>query len=112
MTPSSVLAAFHPVVQSWFEKAFGEPSPPQRLGWPPIASGKNTLLVAPTGSGKTLAAFLWCINYLIEEKIAARLSGEDGESQILNERDSSSHTKRRPPTIIPNKGVRVLYISP
>ena len=36
----------------------GVPTMPQRLGWPAIAAGENTLIVAPTGSGKTLAAFL------------------------------------------------------
>ena len=37
---------------------------PQRLGWPAIASGQNTLIVAPTGSGKTLAAFLAALDHL------------------------------------------------
>ena len=53
-----VLDRFHPAVASWFREQFGEPTPPQRMGWPAIASGQNTLIVAPTGSGKTLAAFL------------------------------------------------------
>jgi ATP-dependent Lhr-like helicase len=79
------MTEFHPLVQSWFTEAFGKPTPPQILGWPSIAAGNNTLIVAPTGSGKTLAAFLWCINRLVEEK----LSGVDTEP-----------------------GVRVLYISP
>jgi len=54
------LSSFHPVVAHWFERTFGEPTPPQDLGWPLIAEGKNILLLAPTGSGKTLAAFLKC----------------------------------------------------
>ena len=45
-------------VATWFRSSLGEPTLPQRLGWPAIASGQNTLIVAPTGSGKTLAAFL------------------------------------------------------
>ncbi|HUZ76901.1 MAG TPA: DEAD/DEAH box helicase, partial [Chloroflexota bacterium] len=61
-----VLAGFHPAVSGWFRERFGEPSPPQRLGWPSIAAGKHTLILAPTGSGKTLAAFLWCLNELYE----------------------------------------------
>ena len=35
------------------------------LGWPPILSGRSTLLLAPTGSGKTLAAFLTAIDKLM-----------------------------------------------
>src|SRR5579872_5413861 len=60
------LAGFHPAVSGWFRDQFGEASPPQRLGWPSIAAGKHTLILAPTGSGKTLAAFLWCLNQLYE----------------------------------------------
>lgn len=55
---SAVLDLFLPVVAEWFRRTFGEPSPVQVQGWPVIASGQHTLLVAPTGSGKTLAAFL------------------------------------------------------
>ncbi len=53
-----------PAVADWFRTSFGEPTPPQRLGWPAIAAGQNTLLFAPTGSGKTLAAFLACLDHL------------------------------------------------
>jgi ATP-dependent Lhr-like helicase len=55
---------FHPLVQTWFESTFENASPPQQLGWPVIAAGQHTLILAPTGSGKTLAAFLWCIDEL------------------------------------------------
>ena len=75
---------FHPVVRGWFELTFGEPTPPQALGWPSISAGNSTLLLAPTGSGKTLAAFLWAINHLVEQHLAEDL----------------------PP------GVRILYVSP
>src|SRR3954452_7676382 len=53
-----------PIVARWFRATFGVPTPPQRLGWPSIASGQNTLIFAPTGSGKTLAAFLACLDHL------------------------------------------------
>jgi ATP-dependent Lhr-like helicase len=58
----SALDLFHPAVREWFSGAFPAPTPPQHLGWPAIARGESTLILAPTGSGKTLAAFLWCLN--------------------------------------------------
>ena len=61
----AVLEHFSSPVREWFERAFGEPTPPQVEGWPPIARGETTLISAPTGSGKTLAAFLWAIDRLI-----------------------------------------------
>ena len=59
------LNTFHPAVRAWFSSAFPAPTKPQRLGWPAIAAGETTLILAPTGSGKTLAAFLWCLNRLM-----------------------------------------------
>ena len=56
---------FHPAVREWFEAAFPGPTKPQVQGWPAIARGESTLILAPTGTGKTLAAFLWCINRLM-----------------------------------------------
>jgi ATP-dependent Lhr-like helicase len=79
-----VLQDFHPIVRRWFEKTFGEPSPPQAKGWPSISSGTNTLILAPTGSGKSLAAFFWAINHLVEQHLAEQLK----------------------------PGVRILYVSP
>jgi len=60
----SALDVFSPATREWFEAAFAEPTPAQALGWPAIASGRNTLIQAPTGSGKTLAAFLYGIDRL------------------------------------------------
>ena len=57
-----MLARFHPIVRQWFTETLGKPSDPQRKGWPAIASGAHTLILAPTGTGKTLAAFLWELN--------------------------------------------------
>src|SRR6184192_1469782 len=61
------LAAFSPLTRAWFEEAFSAPTPAQELGWPAIASGRDTLIQAPTGSGKTLAAFLYGIDKLNPE---------------------------------------------
>jgi ATP-dependent Lhr-like helicase len=62
---------FHPVVATWLERRFGAPTPAQAQAWPLIAAGKDVLCTAPTGSGKTLAAFLWALDRLVAEAIAA-----------------------------------------
>jgi ATP-dependent Lhr-like helicase len=59
------LSPFSPPVRAWFESTFGEPTAAQAKGWPAIASGEHTLILAPTGSGKTLAAFLWGLDRLV-----------------------------------------------
>src|SRR5207249_4256844 len=41
--------------------------------WEAIASGRDTLIVAPTGSGKTLAAFLWALDHLHRLGLEKRL---------------------------------------
>ncbi|MGH7677756.1 MAG: DEAD/DEAH box helicase [Gemmatimonadaceae bacterium] len=68
-----VLRRFHPVVRDWFGETLGPPSAPQQQGWPAIASGEHTLILAPTGTGKTLAAFLWELNALIVEGLEGPL---------------------------------------
>ena len=68
------MADFHPVVSTWFRERFGEPTEPQRQGWPPIGQGDNVLISAPTGSGKTLAAFLCAIDRLVRQGAAGELT--------------------------------------
>jgi ATP-dependent Lhr-like helicase len=81
---------FHPIIANWFTKKYGEPSPPQTQGWPSIATGKHSLILAPTGSGKTLAAFLWSIDRLF--RLALESEKEKFETNVF--------------------GVHTLYISP
>jgi ATP-dependent helicase Lhr and Lhr-like helicase len=78
------LAAFTPAVREWFRTSFPAPTPAQEQGWPAIAAGDHTLILAPTGSGKTLAAFLWALD---------RCSAE-------------------PPAETGRRRARVLYLSP
>ncbi len=80
-----VLELFHPVTAEWFRAVFEDVTAPQREGWPAIATGESTLILAPTGTGKTLTAFLWCLDKLMLQRPA-----EYGE----------------------NPGCRVVYISP
>src|SRR2546428_2876763 len=67
------MPAFLPFVRSWFEATFSEATLPQRDGWDAIASGRDTLIVAPTGSGKTLASFLWALDHLHRLALDRRL---------------------------------------
>ena len=59
------LELFQPAVRAWFRDVFEKPTRPQAMGWPAIARGESTLILAPTGTGKTLAAFLWSLNRLM-----------------------------------------------
>ena len=66
---SDPLAAFADPVREWFTSTFREATAPQRKGWPAIANGDHTLILAPTGTGKTLSAFLWALNRLAVEDV-------------------------------------------
>ena len=39
-------------VRAWFATTFPEPTAAQAQGWPAIASGDHTLILAPTGSAR------------------------------------------------------------
>jgi len=80
----AALALFHPITAQWFRSAFDGPTAPQIEGWPAIARGESTLILAPTGTGKTLTAFLWCLDRLMF----------------------------RTPADAPERGCRVVYLSP
>ncbi|MEO6989611.1 MAG: DEAD/DEAH box helicase, partial [Aquihabitans sp.] len=65
LTGIGSLDLFSPPVRAWFETSFRAPTAAQEQGWPAIAAGDHTLILAPTGSGKTLTAFLWGIDRLL-----------------------------------------------
>src|SRR3989475_269937 len=69
----SGMPEFLPFVRQWFQTTFAAPTAPQREGWDAIASGRDTLIVAPTGSGKTLASFLWALDHLHRLGLERRL---------------------------------------
>src|SRR5215472_14365595 len=77
------LSQFHPITARWFRSVFDTPTAPQIDGWPAIARGESTLILAPTGTGKTLTAFLWCL-----DKLMLRTATDD------------------------SRGCRVVYVSP
>jgi ATP-dependent Lhr-like helicase len=89
---SSVLDLFHPAVAEWFRASFDAPTPPQTEGWPAIARGESTLILAPTGSGKTLTAFLWAINRVMHPPSLAPAPARATVDKL--------------------GGVRILYVSP
>ena len=70
-TADPLLPGFGAATRRWFADSFAAPTPVQAAAWQAIASGDDTLIVAPTGSGKTLAAFLWAIDRLVSVAPAA-----------------------------------------
>jgi ATP-dependent helicase Lhr and Lhr-like helicase len=71
----AALALFHPITAKWFRAVFDAPTAPQVEGWPAIARGESTLILAPTGTGKTLTAFLWCLDKLMMHPAATAERG-------------------------------------
>src|SRR2546429_5353504 len=63
------LSSFSALTRDWSTGAFSAPTEAQAQAWAAIASGDNTLVVAPTGSGKTLAAFLWALDRLAADPV-------------------------------------------
>ncbi len=94
---AGALNCFHECTQNWFQQAFEQPTRVQAAAWPDIAAGRSTLMLAPTGSGKTLAAFLAAIDRLFFSAPITKTP-----TPPPNSRDIPS----------PQKGIRVLYISP
>ncbi|SNR40163.1 DEAD/DEAH box helicase [Halorubrum vacuolatum] len=68
------------------ERGFSTPTAPQRQAIPPLAAGRNALIIAPTGSGKTETALLPVLD------------------SIVAARDATGHP--------PRPGISALYITP
>ena len=68
-TAEVALSRFSAPVREWFTSTFRAPTPPQVAGWPAIADGDHTLILAPTGTGKTLSAFLWALDRLAVDPV-------------------------------------------
>ena len=64
---------FHPIVEEWFQRTLGSPTPAQENAWNELAAGNDVLVSAPTGSGKTLAAFLLCLDRLVRAALDGTL---------------------------------------
>src|SRR5436190_3044575 len=64
---------FHPIVEEWFRRTLGAPTPAQENAWKELAAGYDVLISAPTGSGKTLAAFLLCLDRLVRAALDGSL---------------------------------------
>ncbi|AFL87057.1 Lhr-like helicase [Terriglobus roseus DSM 18391] len=102
----AVLDLFHPVTAEWFRAVFEGPTQPQREGWPAIARGDSTLILAPTGTGKTLTAFLWCLDRLM-------LHSDRPLATAVEKPKRRTKNSAPPESILPpGVGVRVVYISP
>ena len=100
MTAADPLAPFSAPTRAWFSSTFAAPTPPQARGWPAIASGDHTLIVAPTGTGKTLAAFLWALDRLAD----AAAGQTPGETGAVAGRHADAAARAL--------GSRVVYVSP
>ncbi|WP_274365144.1 DEAD/DEAH box helicase [Paenibacillus thermotolerans] len=78
-----MLQTFHPVIERWFRRSFGQPTDVQTQAWKAIRSGAHTLIAAPTGSGKTLAALLPGLDAIVKDKLRGRDSARPAGVRVL-----------------------------
>jgi ATP-dependent Lhr-like helicase len=102
------FACFHPVTAAWFRAVFEAPTAPQRLGWPVIARGESTLILAPTGTGKTLTAFLSCLDRIMLHDLDPSSSSQSVIPGLSVSGPSAPPRQKRPE----GKGCRIVYVSP
>jgi len=84
-----------PVRAALSDRGFETPTEPQRRAIPPLAAGKNALVIAPTGTGKTETAMLPVFDALLER-------GSGGESGSGSSSDSAPGSE----------GIGALYVTP
>ena len=113
----AALGLFHPITAAWFRAVFDGPTAPQREGWPAIARGESTLILAPTGTGKTLTAFLWCLDRLMmqtavtETAVAGTAVAATAEIEAAVPKKVAAK-KAVSKAAAAGRGCRVVYISP
>src|SRR5262245_41466702 len=73
---SMSLERFNPLIRRGFDSRCSAPTEAQRLGWPSIQAGQDTLIAAPTGSGKTFAAFLASLDALLRLALVGELQDQ------------------------------------
>lgn len=64
------------------ERGFATPTEPQRRAIPPIAAGKNALVLAPTGTGKTETAMLPVFDALVDARETSTGAPREGISAL------------------------------
>src|SRR3984885_12236935 len=73
-----VLELFHPVTGEWFRAVFDRPTSPQVLGWPAIARGGNTLILAPESAAACRVIYISPLKALavdVERNLRSPLAG-------------------------------------
>jgi len=64
------------------EQGFSTPTEPQREAIPPLADGRNALVLAPTGTGKTETAMLPVFDAIVDARDAPGARPRDGISAL------------------------------
>ncbi|MFG6444256.1 ATP-dependent helicase [Microbacterium sp. P07] len=111
---SDVLERFSPATQDWFRGAFAAPTSAQAGAWEAISAGRSALVVAPTGSGKTLSAFLWAIDRVFRDRVAAAAREKKTDAAVAagGRRRGATTSNTREARAQGEPRTRVLYISP
>ena len=83
--PSGMDAFAHlgsEVREALSDQGFSTPTEPQRKAIPPLAAGKNALVLAPTGTGKTETAMLPVFDAIVDDRDAPGDQPREGISAL------------------------------